>query len=169
MRGKSRLMYAIDFSFNCDCYFPEGMLVRSGVSVGETAHDALHRPSENNQTAYCTKKNQTQVFAFGIPVKHLTFPKTHTGRKDGQVKHSVAERTSWKIAGIVCIAGLLFHAWFIMEVRKVLVVDAIYQAVSHAVPNRNKSRVPECNALMKESSHKARPRLITSPLSLICI
>lgn len=42
-------MYAIDFSFNCNCYFPEGMFESSWVSVGEMAPNILQSPSENNQ------------------------------------------------------------------------------------------------------------------------
>lgn len=46
-------MYAIDFSFNCNCYFPEGMLERSRVSLREMAPDTLQNEQSNALCKAC--------------------------------------------------------------------------------------------------------------------
>lgn len=165
--GKSWLMYAIDFSFNCNCYFPEGMFGRSWVSVGEMAPDILQSPSENNQKT-CVRPIKPQSwkknsgFTFGIPVKRLTFNK-QIGRKGGKVKTKTnleAERTSWKLAGIVCIAVLL-SCFTNYEVR------GVGGGCNSPYGQPCSARDYEShNAMHWWRSHKARPRLITIPLSL---
>lgn len=163
--GKSCLMYAIDFSFNCNCYFPEDMFERSWVSVREMAPDTLQNPSENNQITCLQNRKKLKthsVFLLSVlPSINNWEEKMARLRRKQKPFSSIENKLDVRRHCLHCRPAFMLHylwgerCWWWMQFTI---------TVSHAVPTglNRKSH----NAMHWWRSHKARPRLITIPLSL---